>query len=173
MWNTLVCYVNGATCLCHRGTGRAAAAAGPARGWPRSRAAAGGRTHTPPGRWRRREVCPEEEVCCPPSLPTWCVLELARRLPGTFLISLGRDAELRLLGVGCPESRVTLVDTQWRQKQRLRRCAKNKLRPSPCANFVLLDATNLNISQMPTLKRQEWSDSPWLYLTSLHFAPRG
>ena len=60
--------MNGTTRLGHRGTGRAA---GPAGGWPRScaaaAAAAAGRTHKPLGRRCRREVCPEEEVCCPPS----------------------------------------------------------------------------------------------------------
>lgn len=52
--------------LGRRGTGMAA---GPAGGWLHSCSAAG-RTHKPPGRRCRREVCPEAEVCCPPSQPT-------------------------------------------------------------------------------------------------------
>lgn len=55
-----------ATCLGRRGRGRAAGLEG---GSPHSCAAAG-RTHMPQGRCCRREVCPEEEVCCPPSHPT-------------------------------------------------------------------------------------------------------
>lgn len=51
--------------LGRRGRGRAA---GPAGGWPHSRAAAG-RTHKPRGRCCRLEVSPEEEAFCPPSHP--------------------------------------------------------------------------------------------------------
>lgn len=66
--------INRAACLGHPGSGRAA---GPQRGWLRSRvaaAAAAGRTHAPPERRCRREVCPEGEACCPPSHPTDRVL---------------------------------------------------------------------------------------------------
>lgn len=41
-------------------------AAGPRRGWLRSRAAAAGRIHTPRELRCRREVCPGAEVYCPP-----------------------------------------------------------------------------------------------------------
>lgn len=88
--------------LGHRGTGRAA---GPRAGWPRSCAAAG-RSRTPPGRRCRREVCPEGEVCCPPSHPrrdasSTCLVQRERRGVGgpklNYLACVGRKAERRWL----------------------------------------------------------------------------
>lgn len=97
--------------------------------WTHSRAAAAaaaaaGRARKRRGRCCRREVCPEGEVCCPPSP------QIERLwIPVVNLRKLG------LRSGACP-----LVCAKPDGKTKKRRCAKMKLRPSPCANFIPGDA---------------------------------
>lgn len=113
---------DGLTYLDRRGTRRAAGLAGV---WTHSHAAAAaaaaaGRTRKHRGRCCRREVCPEGEVCCPPSPQIERVW-----IPADNLWKLGLRSGVRPLECAKPGG-----------KTKKRRCAKMKLRPSPCANFV-------------------------------------
>lgn len=138
--------------LGRRGTGTAA---GPVQGWPHSCAAAAGRTHKPRGRWCRREVCPGEEACCPPSLLQDCVLKLS---PFNLINSATKKKNSQS---STPLTCVVLTDADLRAeatKTKKRRCAKMKLRPSPCANFVpppvpspLLPGRRNNLKSLPNV----------------------
>lgn len=114
---------DGSTYLDCRGTRRAAGLAGV---WTHSHAAvaaaaaAAGRTRNHRGRWCRREGCPEGEVCCPPSPQIERVW-----IPAVNLRKLGLRSGVRPLVRAKPGGKI-----------KKRRCAKMKLRPSPCANFV-------------------------------------
>lgn len=162
VWN-----VNGTTCLGRRGTGRAA---GPAEGWPHScAAAAAGRTHKPLGRRCRREVCPGEEVCCPPSHPTMMrpssCLRLCPQLKPSGLKNW-TPATWRVLSEQQCDAGWHAVATKTK-KTKKRRCAKMKLRPSPYANFVPGGATTPNIYQMSTLK----TGMVWVGLVMVNLTP--